>query len=244
MTSPSASLDATHDTLVLSEVFGPTVCGEGPSTGRTASFIRTGGCNLTCRFCDTPYTWDGARFDLRAELSRVPVADVLRQVRDHRCSVAVITGGEPLLHQQQQGWRTLLDGLVDLGRRVEVETNGTVLPDAFTRERVDAFNVSPKLAFAGMAEDVRIRPQVVKAFLDTNRAIFKFVCRVGADVDAVDWLAGELDIPPHLVWIMPEGKTTEVLAVTTANIVDQALQYRFNITTRLHVLIWGNERGR
>jgi hypothetical protein len=56
-------------TLPVSEVFGPTFQGEGALRGAGASFIRLGGCNLTCRDCDTPYTWDAARYDLRAELT-------------------------------------------------------------------------------------------------------------------------------------------------------------------------------
>ena len=43
-------------TLVVAEVFGPTVQGEGPSAGRRASFIRLGGCNLHCDWCDTKFT--------------------------------------------------------------------------------------------------------------------------------------------------------------------------------------------
>lgn len=41
--------------LLVSEVFGPTVQGEGKHCGRIAAFVRLGGCNLHCRWCDTPY---------------------------------------------------------------------------------------------------------------------------------------------------------------------------------------------
>ena len=59
------------DDLVVAEIFGPTWQGEGPSAGQVAAFVRLGLCNLTCAWCDTAYTWDRSRFDLRAELRRM-----------------------------------------------------------------------------------------------------------------------------------------------------------------------------
>lgn len=231
------------DTLVLAEVFGPTVQGEGPSLGRVASFVRTGGCNLTCRWCDSAFTWDAKRFDLREELSRVPVADVLSQLAEQHAPLVVITGGEPLLHQQQEGWRILLNGIRAQGRRIEVETNGTITPDRFTVGMVDGFNVSPKLSHAGMTQEKRIRPEVLRAFDENGRAIFKWVCRTAEHVDTVARLTSDLEIHHSKVWIMPEGCSVEVLDTVTANIVPRALHHRFNFTPRLHVALWGDERG-
>lgn len=233
----------TSESLVIAECFGPTLQGEGPSVGRVASFIRTGGCNLTCGWCDTPYTWNADRYDLRQELTRAPIAGVLAEVVGHATPLVVITGGEPLLHQNQEGWRTLLDSLDKMGKRIEVETNGTIVPDSFTIACVDQFNVSPKLAHAGMPEEKRIRPEVLGFLYGTGKAIFKFVCRTGDDVDQVAAYVTDWGVPTERVWIMPEGRSAEVLAVTTANTAPRALYYRFNYSPRLHVLLWGDERG-
>ncbi len=46
--------------LWVAEMFGPTVQGEGPSTGQHAMFIRLAGCHLSCSWCDTAY-WSGSR---------------------------------------------------------------------------------------------------------------------------------------------------------------------------------------
>ena len=131
---------AAADTLLVTEVFS-TIQGEGPAAGRPATFIRTGGCNLSCNFCDTPYTWDASRFDLRQEMARRPVDSILEAVDT---PIAVITGGEPLLHQKSEGWDRLLAGLVQADKQIHIETNGTMAPSRRTASMVTLAVVSPK----------------------------------------------------------------------------------------------------
>lgn len=231
-------------TLVVAEVFGPTYQGEGPSAGQRASFIRTGGCNLTCVWCDSAFTWDADQHDLRAELTRTPVVDVLAAVDAYATPIVVVTGGEPLLHQAQEGWGHLLNGLARRGKRVEVETNGTVAPTRLTTMRVAQFNVSPKLANSGEPEERRIRPDVLRELAGTGRAVFKFVCTGTDDVDEAAAIVSAHNLPPAKTWIMPEGVTPDAVLGTLQNIAERALAHRFNLTPRLHTLIWGDERGR
>ena len=64
MTQPAGvDFEVPAGTLPVAEVFAPTFQGEGPYLGRSADFIRLGGCNLTCYGCDTPYTWDASRYE-------------------------------------------------------------------------------------------------------------------------------------------------------------------------------------
>src|SRR5690606_17108863 len=130
---PRPRPDATvPPSLVVADVFGPTVQGEGPSCGRRSSFIRLGGCNLACEWCDTPETWDARRFDLRQTLTRRPVPEIVARALQGDPDLVVITGGEPLLHQRQKGWRALIGALTLAGAEIEIETNGTVPPTAYT----------------------------------------------------------------------------------------------------------------
>jgi organic radical activating enzyme len=230
--------------LVVAEVFGPTVQGEGPSTGRRASFIRLGACNLHCTWCDTPYTWDASRFDLRKQLKRMPVDEIVARALEGNPAIVVITGGEPLLHQRRPGWLALLDQLTEAGVEIEVETNGTIAPTPETVWRVSRFNVSPKLAHAGDPEEARIRPDALQALVKTGRAAFKFVCATDTDVDEVAEVAARLGLPARMVWVMPEGTNTADLCEHLAAIADPAIAAGFNLTTRLHVHAWGNERAR
>jgi organic radical activating enzyme len=234
----------TNDTLVVREVFGPTVQGEGPSTGRRCSFIRLGGCNLTCRWCDTPETWDAGRFNLRETLTRRPVHEILAHALQGDPRMVVITGGEPLLHQRKDGWRALLGALILAGVEIEVETNGTQEPTEHTARWVTRFNVSPKLAHAGDPADKRIRPGALYALHDTRKACFKFVCRNDWDVREVQAFTAAHAIHPERVWIMPEGTDTATITARLGDLADPAIAAGFNLSTRLHVHAWGDEKGR
>jgi len=234
----------TTQTLVIAETFGPTIQGEGPSAGRRASFIRTGGCNLACSWCDSSFTWDGRRYDLRAELTRTPVTAITARALQGAPGLVVITGGEPLLQQEQPGWALLLDTLVTAGVDVEIETNGTIAPSSYTAASVTRFNVSPKLGHAGDPVARRIRPEALAALHATGHAVFKIVCATAADVDEAATLTAAHGIPPSTVWIMPEGTTTPELCDHLAAIADPAIRAGFNLSTRLHVHVWGDERAR
>jgi 7-carboxy-7-deazaguanine synthase len=230
-------------TLVVSEVFGPTIQGEGPSLGRRAGFIRLGGCNLTCSWCDAAYTWNASRYDLRAELTRMPVTAMVERALVGDPEIVVITGGEPLLHQQQAGWSELLDQLWDADVSIEVETNGTIAPEEITRHLVTQFNVSPKLAHNGDPLSLRLRPEPLRALVETNKAVFKFVCGGVGDVHEVSRVIDEMDIPRDLVWIMPLGVTAEEVNRNLRSITPESVNQGFNVTTRLHIYVWGDERA-
>src|SRR5437016_1796340 len=118
--------------LVVSEIFGPTFQGEGPSLGRRCVFLRLGGCNLHCRWCDTPYTWDwtgrnGVAYEPRKELQPMDPMAVWESLRSLGAETLVISGGEPML--QQASLLPLLDRTVNAEWWVEIETAGTIAPD-------------------------------------------------------------------------------------------------------------------
>jgi organic radical activating enzyme len=235
---------STTPSLVVAEVFANTVQGEGPSCGRRASFVRLGGCNLSCSWCDSAETWDARRFDLRQTLTRVPVEEIVTRLLVGDPGIVVITGGEPLLHQNQDGWRALIGALLLAGVEVEVETNGTVTPTEHTARSVTRFNTSPKLTHSADPASKRIRPDALAALVATGKAAFKFVCRTAADVAETALLAETYGLPPGSVWIMPEGTDSPTITQRLGEIADHAIAAGFNLSTRLHVHCWGDEKGR
>lgn len=230
-------------TLVVSEVFGPTVQGEGPTIGRRAAFVRLGRCNLDCSWCDTPYTWDWERYDPKVELHERPVAEVVAEVAAMGVDRVVVTGGEPLL--QQRRLLPFLGEASERGWTVEVETNGTLAPTDETAELVATFNVSPKLANSGVAAERAIVPEALRAFATLGgqgRAVFKFVVAEPDDLDEVQAIVDDHGLAP--VYVMPEGRTAEAVLEGGRRLADAVVARGWNLTTRLHVVLWGDERGR
>ena len=118
-------------TLKTIEIFA-SIQGEGSRQGQPTLFVRLGGCNLRCPFCDTKYARRGG--------AALPVGDILGVVglfrETYPARWACLTGGEPLL----QDIGPLVRGLKAEGLRVQIETNGTIAP----RPAADWYTVSPK----------------------------------------------------------------------------------------------------
>jgi 7-carboxy-7-deazaguanine synthase len=228
--------------LIVAEMFGPTFQGEGPSTGQTALFVRLSRCNLSCLGCDTPYTWDWTRFNPQDESRRIGAAEVVAWLLSHPVRLVVITGGEPLL--QQAKLVPVVAELTAAGRRVEIETNGTVTPHPDLWEAGASFNVSPKLAtFAAEKDsDLRINPDALGAFVRSGQAVFKFVVTCPADLDEIGRLEAAHELRP--VWVMPEGTTTGTTVAVMRSVADDVLARGWHLTSRMHVLLWGDTRGR
>lgn len=226
------------DVLTVAECFGPTVQGEGPSTGRAAGFVRLGRCLLSCSWCDEPQTWDWQHHDPAVELSERTVEEIVAELDAMGVAMVVVTGGEPLLQQRPLGM--LLRELSARGWWVEIETSGTIAPE-LPLGLVGRFNVSPKLSNSGNSSARRYRPEVLRAFEATGKAAFKFVVCAVTDLDEVDAIVGECGLSE--VWIMPEGTDAEVIAARARALAPAVLERRWNLTTRMHILLWGDRRG-
>ncbi|MDQ2811184.1 MAG: 7-carboxy-7-deazaguanine synthase QueE [Actinomycetota bacterium] len=229
-------------TLLVAETFGdknPTFQGEGPSCGTPAVFIRLSRCNLTCSWCDTKYTWDWEHYDPRKESARLGVTALAEWALPLPPGLVVITGGEPLL--QQPKLALLVPRLLAAGKRVEVETNGTIAPDPALLADGVTFNVSPKLANSGVAEAKRIVPGPLEAFAASGRAVFKFVAVGLGDLDEIAGLAGRFGLDP--VYVMPEAGTSEQLLDRTRILAGPAAARGWHFTTRLQVQAFDGARG-
>lgn len=228
--------------LLVAEMFGPTLQGEGPSCGQQALFVRLSRCNLSCPSCDTPYTWDWRRFDVGTETHRLGVGEILDWALGYPTGLLVVTGGEPLL--QQHLLVPLVTALGVAARRVEVETNGTIVPAAALVDAGTRFTISPKLASFAAPGDARrrINPEALRALMATGRAVFKFVVSSVADLDEIADLQRQFDLRP--VWVMPEGTTTERLLEVMRAVADEVVSRGWHLSNRLHVMLWGDVRGR
>ena len=92
-----------------------TIQGEGFYQGRAAYFIRLGGCDVGCFWCDVKDSWDAGRHP------EIPVEQLIREASAHPGRMAVITGGEPLLHD----CGPLTAALKIAGFQTNIETSGS-----------------------------------------------------------------------------------------------------------------------
>ena len=91
-----------------------TLQGEGRFTGHASYFIRLGGCDVGCVWCDVKDSWDASKHPL------VPIAEIVATVVASGTKIAVITGGEPMMHNLD----TLTELIRKQGIRTHVETSG------------------------------------------------------------------------------------------------------------------------
>ena len=230
-------------TLPVSEVFGPVWQGEGPHAGRLCSFVRLGLCNLSCTWCDTPYTWDRTRFDVDVECPPRTAMWIADQLSHHDTDMVVLSGGEPLMHQRSE----VLQDLIDTSdAEWHVETNGTIAPTEWFSNAVTHFTVSPKLD-QGDPEKKRLKPKALAVFADLadqGRCSWKVVCATPHDVHVAADLFRQYEVPPAARWVMPEGTTPQAVMDGARAIAAAATPHRPNPTLRRHTLTYGPERAR
>lgn len=92
-----------------------TLQGEGVYAGQAAYFIRLGGCDVGCTWCDVKESWDAAAHPL------LTVQAIVAEAIRHPARIVVITGGEPAMHDLGP----LTSALHSAGFRTHIETSGT-----------------------------------------------------------------------------------------------------------------------
>lgn len=238
--------------LAVNETFGLTWQGEGPTLGTPCVFLRLTGCNQHCHWCDTPFTWrfgdrwphdGGVVYDKAMETSsRNPddvTAELLAMMGD-KAPLLVISGGEPML--QQEGLAPVISAMQQAGKKVELETAGTIAPIRSTLQPNVRFNCSPKLENSGNSKSLRYRPQVLDALMGSRQVqAWKFVVVEMSDLDEIDEIVAAHSLRP--VYVMPEGISADAIN-THAQAVAEAVKERgWYLTTRLQILIFGNRRA-
>jgi 7-carboxy-7-deazaguanine synthase len=220
----------------ISEIFY-SLQGEGGLLGTPSIFVRTSGCNLRCRWCDTPYaSWN-------PEGEEMTIDEILAKVRAYPAMFAVVTGGEPMIAPQIE---ELTNRLHRAGLHITIETAGTV----FAEVKCDLMSISPKLqnstpegTFAAQHERLRIQPPVLSRLIAGYDYQLKFVVAQPADMDEIRSLVKTLAVPRRNVILMPEGVDAAVLRARSAWLADFCKSDGYRFSPRLHVELYGNKRG-
>ena len=215
--------------------------GEGVCAGKPAVFLRLALCNLACVWCDTRYTWDWERYDQRKGIRELSLGEAEEVVHRYRCRSLVVTGGEPLV--QQRSLTPLLERLKGSGFWIEVETNGTIVPGKKLFGVVDHWSVSPKLENSGNPASLRENPEAYRRFRDLPSAHFKFVVEKADDLAELLAMVGRYEIPPDKIVLMPQAQDGDTLLERSRWLADVCKREGYLFSTRLQILLWGNQRG-
>ena len=216
--------------------------GEGPNIGAPSVFLRLATCNLACSWCDTKYTWDWEHFDYSREVVSLEPGPLESRILSFGCRRLIITGGEPLLQQRELA--PLVVSLKEQGFQFEVETNGTIVPQPELVRDIDQWNVSPKLETSGNTKDRRDAPRVMEALCQLPNAYFKFVVTEPEDVDEVRSLRDKYGLHNQRIILMPEATTPGDMQRRSQWVSEACVREGFRFSTRLHILLWGDKRGR
>ncbi len=224
-------------TMRIAEIY-KSFQGEGFLTGTPSVFVRASGCNLRCRFCDTPFaSW-------RPEGEHLTVREIVARVRELQEEQVILTGGEPMIFAESV---ELTTALRRLGRHITIETAGTkYLPVA-----CDLMSISPKLSnstpsteqepsWALRHEQRRHAPDVIRRLVAEYPHQLKFVVGSVADCrEAEQYLAGFPEIDRSRVMLMPMGMEAAALAETAVWLEPYCAQHGLHYCPRRHVEWFG-----
>jgi 7-carboxy-7-deazaguanine synthase len=233
----------------IAEIFRSTQ-GEGRLTGTDSVFVRTSGCNLRCRYCDTPYaSWTPEG----EELSVAEVLDHIEQAatpngESSRPQHVILTGGEPMLLAELI---PLGNALRAAGWHITIETSGTLyLPVA-----CDLMSISPKLSNSTPPPEQnpqwtwrhtlnRHAPEVIRRLTAEYDYQLKFVIDRPEDCREVEVYLTEFpQIERNRVMLMPQGVDADVLAEKTAWLEPYCAQHGLQFCPRRQIEWFGTRRG-
>lgn len=200
-------------TLKVVEIF-PTLQGEGPYAGMPAIFIRLGGCNLACDFCDT-------EFEQFSEMSLAAIVASTKAItRGHK--LVVITGGEPM----RQNIAPLCEALLISGYNVQIETNGTIF-----RALPEGVHIvcSPKAVdgkYYALRPDMLARLNALKFIISTHQDAYRNVADVGQQGSNI----------PVYIQPMDEGDT-EKNAANVKRCVELCQNHGYRLSLQTHKIL-------
>ena len=237
-------------TVTISEVFGPVIQGEGGVIGRPTVFVRTGGCDYRCSFCDSLFAVLPEHRGLWRKMGTEEIFGEVQKLSPQPILVT-LSGGNPALQP--------LAGLIHLGHEhgytFAIETQGTVSKPWFAE--LDHLTISPKPPSSNMETDWEKLDACVAAGGTHTETLLKVVVMDDADYAYAGEVAARYpgipmylqvgnDNPPGAAPDDPTEPDVRGLLDRYAWLAEKVVAEGRNDVTvlpQLHVLVYGNRRG-
>ena len=242
-----------EDTIAISEIFGPTIQGEGALIGTPTLFVRTGGCDYRCQWCDTGYAVlpkyenDWLAMDVKSIMKKIT------QLSQSKPLWVTLSGGNPAIQN--------LEGLIKLGHKqgyqFSMETQASIAKPWFSL--LDQITFSPKPPSSGMIFKARNLERCLAVCDDLSKVSLKFVIADNADLI---WAKDIADQYPNIDCFLQACNLTAAIDINISDsqansshqdqqqsllaLIDsaQSLQWHnVRILPQLHTWLWGNQTG-
>ena len=232
--------------LRIAEIFGPTIQGEGVLIGEPTVFVRAGGCDYRCSWCDSLHAVATEYRHSWAPLTTEAVWAEITRLSGGRALTVSLSGGNPAI----QDFGPLIAKGTTEGYRFACETQGSVARVWFAD--LDTLVLSPKPPSSGETVDWAAFDSCIDAARTGPRVVMKIVI-----FDEVDyaWAKAVADRYPALELFLQPGNSEvdPAVAVDPQSVADRLLWlvervtgdgwFRPRVLPQLHVLLWGNKRG-
>lgn len=231
--------------LRIAEIFGPTIQGEGALIGEPTVFVRAGGCDYRCSWCDSLHAVDSAYRETWAAMDSAEIWAEVQRLSGGRPLTVSISGGNPAIQD--------FGPLIGMGReadyRFACETQGSVARDWFGS--LDVLVLSPKPPSSGEVPDWARFADCLAAGQGAAR-VLKIVVFDEADYL---WARAVADRWPDLpLYLQPGNPDSDpATPIQPQAVADRLLWlvervtadgwFRPRVLPQLHVLLWGNRRG-
>ncbi|WP_095205107.1 7-carboxy-7-deazaguanine synthase QueE [Mesorhizobium carmichaelinearum] len=239
-----------HPAIRVSEIFGPTIQGEGVLIGLPTVFVRTGGCDYRCSWCDSLHAVDN---QFRHEWKMMSVSAVWQNVlllSGGRPMMVSLSGGNPAI----QPFGALIKLGHDAGYRFALETQASVAKEWFAD--LDVLVLSPKPPSSEMTTDWAAVEACLEAASDKPQVVLKLVIFDESDYAYAKNAAARFQRLP--IYLQPgnhtppnpsnedapidrDGITKRMEWLIASVMRDRWFEVR--VLPQLHVVLWGNKRG-
>ncbi len=232
--------------LRIAEIFGPTIQGEGALIGEPTVFVRSGGCDYRCSWCDSMHAVDPAFRHDWAAMSTETVWDRVHTLSGGQPLTISLSGGNPAI----QDFGPLIARGRSEGYRFACETQGSIAKPWFSE--LDTLVLSPKPPSSGENVDWDVFASCIEVAQSGPKTVIKIVIFDEADYD---WARAVADRFPALpLYLQPGNPEVDPdQPVDPQGLSDRLLWLVEKVTSdgwftpwvlpQLHVLLWGNKRG-
>lgn len=236
--------------IPVMEIFGPTIQGEGMVIGQKTMFVRTAGCDYSCAWCDSSFTWDGSGKDLIRQMEAEEIWNELKAHGGESFSFVTISGGNPALLKNLNELITILK---DNNIKICLETQGSKWQDWFYE--IDELTLSPKPPSSKMVTDFDVLDSIVSKLQDKSQNFsLKVVVFDDQDYEYARHIHNRYpDVPFYL-----QVGNDDITTIDNGNLISRLLEKyevlinkvtgdselnNVRVLPQLHTYIWGNKRG-